>query len=61
MVNVSGNNHAAAGNFITDLLRRQLLFLSYVFHLLSDDTPASVVHLGKVAIRVFGFAMIDPY
>src|SRR5947209_8463639 len=60
MIDVCRNDHAAAGYFIANLLRRELLTASYVLHFLGDDAFAGAVHLGKVAVRVLCLAAIDP-
>ncbi len=45
VVDVGGDDHAAAGHFGADQLRRELLALGDVLHLLGDDALAGVVHL----------------
>src|SRR6266568_5968382 len=60
MINVRRNNHASASHFIADKLRRELLTLSNVLHLLGDNATAGIVHLGKVAVAIFGFPAGDP-
>ena len=60
MINVRRNNHAPASHFIADQLGRELLTLRDVLHLLGDNATAGIVHLGKVAIAIFGFPAGNP-
>src|SRR5258708_1036942 len=53
MIDVGGNDHAAAGHFVAHKLGRQLLAVGNVTHLFGDDTLARIVHLREVAVRVF--------
>ncbi len=60
MIDIGGNNHPPAGDFVAHQFRRQLLAVRDVRHLFRDDSPARVAHLGKIAVRIAGFAAGDP-
>ena len=52
MVDVGGNDHAAAGHFVAHQFGRQLFAVGDVTHFFRDHALAGVVHLGEVAGRV---------
>ena len=54
MVDVRGNDHAAASDFIAHQFRRDLLAVSDVLHLVGDYALARVMHLREVAVFVLG-------
>ena len=63
MVDVGGDDHAAASDFVADQLGRDLFAVGDVLHFLGDDALAGVVHLREVAVfvlAVFGFALGEP-
>ena len=45
VVDVGGNDHAAAGHFGADQFRRDAFALRDVLHFLGDDALAGIVHL----------------
>src|ERR1700680_950340 len=53
MVNVCGNNHTSTSYFVAHKLGRQLLAVGDVAHFFGDHAVARIVHLRKVAVRVF--------
>ena len=61
MVDVGGDDHPAAGDFVADQLGREVLAVGDVVHLLGDDALAGVVHLGEVAVGVLALAAGDPF
>ena len=60
MIDVGGDDHAAAGDFVADEFRRQLFLVGDEAHLFGDDALAGVVHLGEVAGGVFFLAAGHP-
>ena len=60
MVDVGGDDHASAGNFVAHELGRELFFVGDVAHFFSDYALARVVHLRKIAGRVFLLAAGEP-
>ncbi len=60
MVDVGGNDHAAAGDFIAYEFWCDLFTVGYVAHFFCDDALAGVVHLGEVAVGVLLFACGQP-
>src|SRR5215471_4479074 len=64
MMNVGGDDGAAAGDLATDELGLDFFAFGDVGHLLSDDILAGQVHLGHVSravgIGFVGFAFFDP-
>ena len=55
MVDVGGDDHAAASDFIAHQFGRDLFAVGDVAHLFGDDALAGVVHLRKIAVFVLGF------
>ena len=60
MVDVGGDDHASAGDFVADQLGRELFFVGDEGHFFGDDALARVVHLGEVAGGVFRLAAGEP-
>ena len=54
MVDVGGDDHASASDFIAHQFGRDLLAVSDVLHLFGDHALARVMHLRKVAVFVLG-------
>ena len=54
MVDVGGDDHASAGDFVADEFGRQLFFVGDEAHLFRDHALARVVHLEKLPV-VFSF------
>src|SRR5439155_15763456 len=52
--------HAPAGYFVTNQFRGKLFPASNVGHLLGHNAFAGVVHLGEIAVGLFGPAACDP-
>src|ERR1700728_1030297 len=61
MVDVGGNNHASAGDFVADEFGCQLFFVGDIGHLFRHDSLARVVHLRKIAAGVFLLASGQPF
>jgi hypothetical protein len=60
MIDVGGDNHATAGDFIAHEFWGELLAVGNVAHFFRDYSLARIVHLRKIAIRVLLFAACDP-
>src|SRR5580700_665596 len=60
MIDIGGNNHAAAGHFVADKIGRKLFALRHVDHFFRDQTLAGIVHLGEIAIAILRLAPRDP-
>ena len=60
MVNVRGNDHAAARHFVAHQFGREFLAVGNVAHLLGDHALARVVHLREVAVGVLLLAPRKP-
>ncbi len=60
MVDVGGDDHAAAGNFVADQFGGDFFAPRNVFHFFGDDALASVVHLREVAVLIFSSALGQP-
>ena len=60
MIDVRGNDHASAGDFVANQFGRKLFPVGNVFHLLGDHPVPGVVHLGEVAVGVLSPAVCDP-
>ena len=60
MIDVGGNDHAPAGDFIAHQFGRKLLAVGDVGHLLGDHALARIVHLGEIAVGILGLAACDP-
>src|SRR5690349_17737215 len=60
MVDVRGDDHAAAGNFVAHQLRREFLAARDIGHFLGDYALARIVHLREIAIAVLGPAFGQP-
>ena len=60
MVDVRGDDHAAASDFIAHQFGRDLLAVGDVLHLVGDHALARVVHLREVAVCVFGLPLRQP-
>ena len=60
MVDVGGDDHAAAGDFVADQLGRELFLVGDEVHFFGDDALARVVHLGEVPGGVFRLAAGEP-
>ncbi len=52
MVDVGGNNHAAAGDFVAHQFGRELFVVRDEGHFLGDYALTGIVHLGEIAVRV---------
>ena len=52
MIDVGGNNHAAAGDFVAHQFGRELFVVRDVAHFLGDQALTGIVHLGKIAVSV---------
>ncbi len=61
MVDVRRDDHPAAGDFVAHQFRSDLLALGDVDHLLGDLALAGIVHLGEIAVMIFGFATPQPF
>ena len=60
MIDVGGDDHPSAGNFVAHQLGRQLFFVGDEGHFFGDYALARVVHLGEVAGGVFLLAAGKP-
>src|SRR5580658_11090356 len=60
MIDVGGNNHAAASDFVTHQFGRKLLAMGDISHLFRDHALPRVVHLREVAVRVLLLAPGEP-
>ncbi len=60
MVDIGGNNHAAAGNFVTHQLGGQLFAVGNVTHFFRDHTPTGIVHLRKITVVILLLAPGKP-
>ena len=60
MVDVGGDDHASAGNFVAHQFGRELFLVGDEGHFFGDDALARVVHLREVAAFVFLLAARDP-
>src|SRR5664279_3817714 len=60
MVDVCRDDHAAASYFIAHQFGRDFLAVGDVAHLLGSRALTGVMHLGEVAVFVFGFALGQP-
>jgi hypothetical protein len=60
MMNVGGNNHPAAGDFVAHEFGRQLFAAGNVRHLLGEHTLAGIMHLREIPIAILGLATGDP-
>src|ERR1700679_1841917 len=56
MVDVSGDDHAPAGDFVADKFRRELFFVGDGAHFFGDHAVSGVMHLRKVSGGVFFLA-----
>jgi hypothetical protein len=54
VVNIGGNDGAAARDFAAHQLRRELLARGDVFHFFGDDALARIVHLRKISSAAVG-------
>src|SRR5258708_37030043 len=61
MINVGGDNHAAAGNFVPKQLGSEFLAVRDILHVFRDHASAGIMHLGEIAVGVGGFAVGDPF
>ena len=61
MVDVGGDDHASAGDFVADQLGCELLFVRDERHFFGDYAFAGVVHLGEVAVSVLSLALCEPF
>src|SRR5580704_9661222 len=60
MIDVGGNNHAAAGHFVAHEFRRELFAVGYVSHLFRDHTLAGIMHLREITGGVRALALSQP-
>ena len=60
MIDIGGNNHPAARNFIANQFGRKLFTMRHVGHLIRDLPLARVAHLGEIAVGILGFSARDP-
>ena len=60
MIDVGGNDHAAAGHFVAHQFGRQLFAVGDVTHLFRDHALTGIVHLRKVAGGVLLLASGEP-
>ena len=60
MIDVGGNNHAAAGDFVAHQFGRELFAVRDVAHFLGDQALTGIMHLGKIAVSVGLLAARDP-
>ena len=61
MVDVGGDDHASAGDFIAHKLGGDFLADGNVFHFLGGDALAGIVHLREVAVFIGRFAFGQPF
>src|SRR5713226_5735812 len=54
MINVGRNDHAAGGDLIAYVLRRQLFLLRNVQHLFCYQSFTGIVHLGDIVVSGLG-------
>ena len=54
MVDVGGNNHASAGDFVANQFGRKLFPVGDVSHFLGDHAIAGITHLGEIAVGILG-------
>ena len=57
MIDIGGDDHATAGDFVTDQFGRELFALGDVHHLFRDFAGPREVHLREVAVAIFGSAV----
>ncbi len=60
MIDVGGNNHAAARHFLAHQFSRDLFAVRHIAHFFGDHALAGVMHLRKVAIGVLLLAAGEP-
>src|SRR5208282_3834633 len=61
MVDIGGNNHAAAGHFIAHQRGCELLAVGDVAHLFRDHALTGVVHLREITASVRPLALDKPF
>ena len=52
MIDVGGNDHPPAGDFIANQFRRKLFAVGDIGHLICDFSLARVAHLGEIAVGI---------
>ena len=61
MIDVGGDDHAAARDFVANQFRRKLFAVGDVMHLLGDHALAGIVHLRKIAVGICCLAACNPF